>query len=175
MAGEGKTVTDKAGVEVIVTCELEDLVESATEIAETVTVAGLGSTEGAVYSPPAEMVPCAESPPVTPFTCQVTPVFAALVTVAENVWVAPVWTVAFAGDTLTEMTGGGLWPPLLPELAHACKKAEKVRRIRNKGRESRRRRNPVIIFEIRLFLGFFDSPGTTACTESDGPSRQYYV
>ena len=154
MAGEGKTVTDIAGAEVTVTCELEDLVESATEIAVTVTMAGLGSTAGAVYIPPVEMVPWAASPPVTPLTCQVTPVFAALLTVAENVWVAPVWTVALAGDTLTVMTGGGVWPPPLPELAQACKMAEKMRRPTKRVSEVRRHRKPVIIFEMRLFLEF---------------------
>ncbi len=154
MAGEGETVTDSAGVEVSVTCELEDFVESATEIALTVIVAGLGSTGGAVYIPPAEMVPWAASPPVTPLTCHVTAVFAALLTVAENVWVAPVCTVALAGDTLTEMIDGGVWPPPLPELAHACKKPETMSRPTKRVSEVRWHRKPWIIFEIRLSLDF---------------------
>ena len=69
---------------VIVSVAEADLVESAWAIAVTVTLAGLGTAEGAVYRPEVEMVPCVESPPVTPLTCQVTAVFVVPVTVAVN-------------------------------------------------------------------------------------------
>ncbi len=51
------------------------------------------------------IVPCVESPPVTPFTCHVTEVFAAFVTVAVNCCVRPVTTVAVFGLTATETAG----------------------------------------------------------------------
>src|ERR1700751_2933557 len=50
--------------------------------AVTVTLAGLGTADGAVYRPEVEMVPCVESPPVTLLTCQVTAIFVEPVTVA---------------------------------------------------------------------------------------------
>src|SRR5712692_1665260 len=56
----------------------------ATLVACTVTVAGFGIEDGAVYRPAAVMVPTAALPPATPFTLQVTAVLAALVTVAVN-------------------------------------------------------------------------------------------
>jgi hypothetical protein len=56
----------------------------AAETAVTVTVAGLGTELGAVYSPVALMLPTFALPPVTPFTCQVTVVFVVPVTVAAN-------------------------------------------------------------------------------------------
>lgn len=58
--------------EVMVTDADADWVESACEIAVTVTPAGLGTLVGAVKSPDVEMVPVVEFPPVTPLTCQVT-------------------------------------------------------------------------------------------------------
>jgi hypothetical protein len=61
-----------------------DFVVSACDTAVTVTVAGLGTTEGAVYSPAVEIVPTVEFPPATPFTCQVTAVLEVPVTVAVN-------------------------------------------------------------------------------------------
>jgi hypothetical protein len=61
-----------------------DFVVSAWDTAVTVTVAGLGTAEGAVYSPEVEIVPTDEFPPVTPFTCQVTAVLEVPVTVAVN-------------------------------------------------------------------------------------------
>jgi hypothetical protein len=54
----------------------------------TVSVAGLGSEEGAVYSPAVEIVPTVAFPPVVPFTCQVTAVLEVPVTVAVNCCVA---------------------------------------------------------------------------------------
>src|SRR3981081_2319380 len=70
-------------------------------MAVTVTVAGLGTAEGAVYSPEVEIVPTVELPPVTPFTCQVTAVLEVPVTVAVNCWVFAIGTEADAGATET--------------------------------------------------------------------------
>ncbi len=43
-----------------------------------------GTLEGAVYKPPADIVPTVELPPVAPLTLQVTAVFVVLLTVALN-------------------------------------------------------------------------------------------
>jgi hypothetical protein len=59
---------------IIVTCAVSSAVGWAWEIAVMVTVGGAGTVFGAVYIPVASMVPCAVSPPVIPFTCQVTAV-----------------------------------------------------------------------------------------------------
>jgi hypothetical protein len=48
-----------------------------------------GMAAGAVYKPAVEIVPVAVEPPVIPFTCQVTLLFAALATVAVNCVVVP--------------------------------------------------------------------------------------
>jgi hypothetical protein len=61
-----------------------DALVVTTLVAVTVTVAGLGTAAGAVYSPLALMVPIVLFPPGTPFTDQVTPVFEVPVTVAMN-------------------------------------------------------------------------------------------
>jgi hypothetical protein len=55
---------------------------SALLTASTVTVAGDGKTAGAVYSPPAEIVPVLALPPVTSFTSHVTLVFVVPATLA---------------------------------------------------------------------------------------------
>jgi len=78
-----------------------DFVVSACDTAVTVTVAGLGTAEGAVYSPEVEIVPTVEFPPVAPFTCQVTAVLEVPVTVAVNCCVFATCTDADAGATET--------------------------------------------------------------------------
>lgn len=75
--------------------------ELATLIARTVTVLLVGTVAGAVYTPDALIVPVAELPPVTPFTCHVTSVFDVPDTVAPKDCVAPARTLALRGDTLT--------------------------------------------------------------------------
>jgi hypothetical protein len=70
--------------DVIVTTAAADLVGSAWAKAVTVTVAGVGTAAGAVYTPVVEMAPLIASPPITPLTCQVSAVFAVPVTVAVN-------------------------------------------------------------------------------------------
>jgi hypothetical protein len=61
-----------------------DLVESAWLVAVTVTVAGEGTTAGAVYSPLPEIVPTVVFPPGMLFTAQFTEVFEVPVTVATK-------------------------------------------------------------------------------------------
>ncbi len=55
-----------------VTCAVADVV-LPTMVAEIVTVAGTGVTEGAVYNPAELMVPMAELPPATPLIDQPAP------------------------------------------------------------------------------------------------------
>ena len=69
---------------VTVSAAVADLVESAWAMAVTVTLAGLGTADGAVYRPEVETVPWVESPPVTPLTCQVTAKFVVPDTVGVN-------------------------------------------------------------------------------------------
>jgi hypothetical protein len=80
--------------------------DSAALSAWMVTLFGLGRVAGAVYTPVALIVPVAARPPVTPFTCQVTLVFEAPVTVAVNGCGSPTRTVAGFGETVTETFGG---------------------------------------------------------------------
>jgi hypothetical protein len=49
------------------------------------------------------IVPADALPPVTPFTCQLTEVFDEPLTAALKLWVAPIRTLALAGDTETVM------------------------------------------------------------------------
>lgn len=64
----------------------------------------VGSTEGAVYKPPDEMVPAVELPPDTPLTLQVTAEDVAPVTVALNCCVPP--RVICAEDGVIETAMG---------------------------------------------------------------------
>jgi hypothetical protein len=83
------------------------LVGSDCKTAVTVTVGGVGTKLGAVYKPEALTVPkVAMSPPVLPFTCQLTAAFPAFCTVAVNGTIVPVKGCAEGGDTVTT-TGGG--------------------------------------------------------------------
>ncbi len=79
----GDNVIVTAGA-VSVTTATAVLVVSACEIAVTVIVVVLGRTFGALYNPFVSIVPLMASPPVAPFTCQVTAVFVEPVTVAVN-------------------------------------------------------------------------------------------
>lgn len=95
---------------VIVTVALPVLVVSATLVAVTVTLAGEGTTLGAVYVAPsfpfAKIEPTVAFPPAMPLTLQVTVVFGLPlpITVAEKTCAPPVDTVADAGATLTAMS-----------------------------------------------------------------------
>lgn len=68
-----------------VTCALELFVGSSTLVASTETLAGAGKIAGAVYAPPALIVPTVELPPETPLMLHVTAEFVELVTLAINV------------------------------------------------------------------------------------------
>jgi hypothetical protein len=82
---------------------------SATLVAATLTVAGVGGVAGAVYSAVSALLdvtaPNLELPPAIPFTLHVTPIAGSPVpvTFAAKGCVPPVETVAEAGDTLTTM------------------------------------------------------------------------
>jgi hypothetical protein len=108
-----ETVTG-GGVAMIVTLAEAVAVGSASETTLTVTVAGVGTAAGAVYTPEFEIAPRVESPPACPFTCQNTVSFAAFFTVAWNDTVElgghgvciHICTLAVVGVMLT-VTGGG--------------------------------------------------------------------
>ena len=73
-----------AGAAVTVTWVDPDSFGSAADTAPTVTVAGDGTVAGAVYMPVLEIVPIVALPPPTPFTFQLTALFAVFFTLAEN-------------------------------------------------------------------------------------------
>jgi hypothetical protein len=105
VAPPGLTATVITGA--TVTCAEALLVVSAAETAVTVTVAGEGTAAGAVYTPPAEIVPTVALPPSTPLTCHVTVEFKVLPTVAVKGRVPPfASTLALVGLTAT-VTGFG--------------------------------------------------------------------
>src|SRR5579864_2411843 len=92
----------------MVTVAVADFVGSACEIAVTETDAGLGTADGARYSPSlfvpntvVETSPFVELPPLTPLTCQVTAVFVDPETVAVNGCVASVAIVIAPGEIAT--------------------------------------------------------------------------
>ena len=77
---------------------------SAVLVAVTVTVAGEGTAEGAVYSPALSTVPHVEALHPAPCTPHVTAVFEVPETEAFNCWVAPVGTEVLFGVTVTATT-----------------------------------------------------------------------
>src|SRR5262245_13608862 len=78
-----------------------DCEESAQEVAVTVTDPLAGGRSGAVYKPLEVMLPIPASPPLVPFTLQSTQPLVEPSTLATNCWVAPLGTVAAAGETVT--------------------------------------------------------------------------
>ena len=78
LVGEIPTTMSSCSITLLDPLSLGD----ATLTAVTVTVTGDGSTFGAVYAPPAVIVPTLEFPPACPFTCHVTAVFDVPITVA---------------------------------------------------------------------------------------------
>src|SRR5713226_367845 len=94
LAAVGDTLTEVGGP-VTVTVADADFVESACEVAVTVTCGGFGTVAGAVYSPVLEMVPFA----APPATLQATAVFDVPVTVAVNCCVLPTATLTEVGAT----------------------------------------------------------------------------
>jgi hypothetical protein len=114
-------------------------VASATDVAVTVTAAGLGSVAGAVYRPVLSIVPLA----LPPLTAQVTVSLLELLTVAVNCWVwggAPdklgYSVLTDPGLTLTEMGGVDELPP-----PHATKKPE----------SAKARHRPTILYRRDIF------------------------
>ena len=61
------------------------------------------------------IVPVAAAPPVTPFTCQVTPVLLVFVTVAVNCCVRPTCTDGVFGDSVTLIGSGATVIVALPD------------------------------------------------------------
>ena len=96
--GEMLTVTGKATV----TTADPDFVESATNVAFTVTCGGLGTEAGAVYRPVDVIVPQAAPLQPEPAMLHVTAVLVVFATVAMNCCFPPRGTVAVAGDTVTD-------------------------------------------------------------------------
>ena len=90
----------------MVTGAVADLVGSAAATALTLTTAGLGTDAGARYRPDELIVPTTELPPLTPFTFQITALFALFCTVAVNWCVRLTRTLADEGDSVT-LTGCG--------------------------------------------------------------------
>jgi hypothetical protein len=77
----------------------------ATLVADTVTVAGLGTSTGAVCRPFEEMVPHVSPLQPPPATVLFTAVLGVFVTEAVNCWVLPPMTCAVVGDTVTTTAG----------------------------------------------------------------------
>jgi hypothetical protein len=88
---------------VIVTPALPDLEVSSALVAATVTAAGEGGADGAVYvavaAPVPAIVPIVELPPAIPFTLQLTPPFVVPETLAVNTCAPPEGTFAVEGAT----------------------------------------------------------------------------
>src|SRR5712692_1221429 len=84
--------------------EIPGKVGSATLVAVTLNMLGLGFAAGAVYSPPLVIVPTVLLPPTTPFTAQVTAVLETPETVAVNWAVSLTCRLSEAGDTTTAAT-----------------------------------------------------------------------
>jgi len=121
LAVANDSVTATLGVAVNVIVVLADFVASATEVAVSATVAGLGTAAGAVYVTGAPdaldagvTVPHVAPLQPAPDNVQVTPLLPeSFVTVAMKVCVVPTCTTAVASDIATEIAaGGGMLPPL---------------------------------------------------------------
>jgi hypothetical protein len=105
----------------MLTCAEADLVVSACDVALTLTTAGVVTIAGAVYKPPAEIVPQPEpEQPGVPETLQVTDVFALPVTCAENCREADGATLAEVGEIVTVTTGTTVTVALADFVVSAC-------------------------------------------------------
>lgn len=105
----------------MLTCAEADLVVSACDVALTLTTAGVVTIAGAVYKPPAEIVPQPEpEQPGVPETLHVTDVFALPVTCAENCREADGATLAEVGEIVTVTTGTTVTVALADFVVSAC-------------------------------------------------------
>jgi hypothetical protein len=104
--GEIEILTGGEAAAVMVTMAEADSLPSACATAVTVTAAGLGTVAGAVNTPEVEIVPVPALPPVTPFTCQVTPMLLEFCTVAVKACDAPVATLAVVGEIEIRIAAG---------------------------------------------------------------------
>ncbi|MGH9775744.1 MAG: hypothetical protein ACRD50_12440 [Candidatus Acidiferrales bacterium] len=118
------TLAEVGAIFTVTSLEMATLAEPLADgaawlVAVTVTVAGFGSTAGAVYIPLADIVPMVEFPPATPFTLQETFVLLVPVTAAENDCETPNSTEVEVGLTCTITFGGGGGgdEPVLPHAA----------------------------------------------------------
>jgi hypothetical protein len=98
-----------APMEVKPTLAVPDCMGSACDVAETSTVAGLGTAVGDVYRPELVTVPTVLLPPAIPFTLQSTPRLPVPDTVAVNCWVV----VQVAPLRLTETEEGETLTPIV--------------------------------------------------------------
>jgi hypothetical protein len=124
----GATVTTTAAS--TVTTAMSDFVGSAADVAVTLTVAGDGTPDGAVYSPVLLMLPHAVPVHPLPGKLHVTAVLVVLLTVAVNCCVFTTCTFAVAGVTVTLTLAGGvgagaLLPPP-PQLAKSNRTPDKL-------------------------------------------------
>src|SRR5947207_3049389 len=93
---------------VMVTCAEADFVGSAWDTAVTVTMAGFGTTAGAVYRPELDIVPTVALPPVTPLPCHVTVVLLVFWTVLVNCCILPALAALDTGEIETPTTAAGV-------------------------------------------------------------------
>lgn len=118
-------------------------VGAATLTAVIVTGLMVGMLVGGVYNPVAEIVPTVAEPPVTPFTCHVTAVFASLVTVAVNCVVDPSLTcevpvTVTCGVVLMTLAVPGLEPPHPPIPSKTLRQAAPGSQLSKRLQEDRR-------------------------------------
>jgi hypothetical protein len=117
LAEEGEIALEAP--QVIVTLALPDLEVSSVLVAVTVTVAGDGGADGAVYVaiaapvPVFAMVPIVELPPAIPFTLHVMPLLVVPETLAVNTCAPPDGTLAVPGETVIAI--GALLPTCVPD------------------------------------------------------------
>lgn len=101
----------------IVTLALPDLEVSSALVAATVTVAGEGGADGAVYvavpAPAPAIMPMVELPPAIPFTLQVTAVLVVPDMLAVNTCAPSDGTFAVVGETVIAIAT--LLPTLVPD------------------------------------------------------------
>jgi hypothetical protein len=109
-ASLGESETEMSLVTVV--RALEFLVASSRLVAVMEMEFGAGKLAGAVYVPPAFIVPTAALPPEIPFTLQITVEFVELLTVATKVSCSPNKTIAVVGVTVTVMLEGGCDGPV---------------------------------------------------------------